>query len=187
MSNVSKALLVLGAIGGFLLAILYIPGALEWTFPIFGFITQETWFLYTVAAFILITIGFLGLWGKSGNPVPLVSALFILLQGIIGYLLFYLWWVDPASWPDPESLITIVTLVTGVGWLAAGISAWLLREEFSQFSIVAALVFLVYTAVGLVMGLLYPSEMLPLPVWFMWLISATSIVTGIYFLDAART
>jgi hypothetical protein len=68
-----------------------------------------------------------------------------------------------------------------VGWITAGIAAWLLREEFSPFSTVAALVFLAFGTVGF-LGLL-----ITLGDWWYWFFIATGIVTGIYFLDAART
>ncbi|MHA2021578.1 MAG: hypothetical protein ACW96N_07680, partial [Candidatus Thorarchaeota archaeon] len=72
----------------------------------------------------------------------------------------------------------------GAGWITAGISAWLLREEFSSFSIVAALVFLAFGAVNflvpLIAGVAWNS-------WNVIFFIAAGIVAGIYFLDAART
>ncbi|MHA1926228.1 MAG: hypothetical protein ACW974_09960 [Candidatus Thorarchaeota archaeon] len=73
-----------------------------------------------------------------------------------------------------------------MGWITAGISAWLLRKEFSPFSIVAALVFLAFGALTLGIGLLDPIMMNPPQIWWEWFWSANGIVTGIYFLDAAR-
>ncbi|MFX1415992.1 MAG: hypothetical protein ACFFC0_04220 [Promethearchaeota archaeon] len=77
--------------------------------------------------------------------------------------------------------ISIPMIFMGAGWIIAGISAWLLREEFSPFSIVAALMFLAIGAVGF-LGLL-----IALGDWWYWFFIATGIVTAIYFLDAART
>ena len=186
MNNGTKALFILGAIGGFIIAIMYIPGALGWTFADVPW-DQLQWFLFCTLAFILVSIGFLGLWRKSGNVIPLVSAIFIFLEAITYYLLFYLWLVDPLSWPTPASLDTIVTIILGIAWLTAGVSAWILREEFSPFAIVATLVFVAFAAVYLVVGLLFPSMLAPIPNWMMWVFTVLSIVVGMYFLDAART
>ncbi len=186
MNNGTKALFILGAIGGFINAIMYIPGALGWTFADVPW-DQLQWFLFCTLAFILVSIGFLGLWRKSGNVIPLVSAIFIFLEAITYYLLFYLWLVDPLSWPTPASLETIVTIILGIAWLTAGVSAWTLREEFSPFSIVAALVFVAFAAAYLVVGLLFPLMLVPIPNWMIWFFTVLSIVVCIYFLDTART
>jgi len=186
LSNGTRASFILGAIGGFIIAIMYIPGILGWTFADVPW-DQLQWFLMLTLAFILVGIGFSGLWRKSGNVIPLVSAIFIFLQAITYYLLFYLWLVDPLVWPTPASLETIVTIILGIAWFTAWISAWILREEFSPFGIVAALVFVAFAAVYLVVGLLFPGMLVPIPTWMLSFIAVLGIVVGIYFLDAART
>ncbi|UCH04628.1 MAG: hypothetical protein JSW05_00250 [Candidatus Thorarchaeota archaeon] len=104
-------------------------------------------------------------------------------------------------WPSLRlwMMRTIVPIVVGMAWFTAGISAWITREEFSQFAILAALVFVIYGPIFLLTGLLFPSILIPywdwvtwqslpyLADWIMWLIIAVGIVAGIYFLDAART
>jgi hypothetical protein len=82
---------------------------------------------------------------------------------------------------DPAVLYAIGMIFTGVGWITAGISAWLFREESSQFSVVAALVFLALGALSFLTFLIGRGD------WYYWFFQATGIVTGIYFLDAART
>jgi drug/metabolite transporter (DMT)-like permease len=168
---------------------MYIPDALGWNMDDVPWDLQQ-FFLILFLALILVGIGFIGLWRKSGNVIPLVSAIFIILWDITYDLLWYLetftlWLLGGPL--HPADVTGIATIIAGVGWIAAGISAWLLRDEFSPFSIVAALVFLAFGAVHIGMGLLDPSMMLPPQDWWYWFFSATGIVTGIYFLDAART
>ena len=177
MSNGIKASFVLGAIGGFLIALIYSPSFLG--FPVPSFLDRAQHYLILILGLILISIGFFGLWRKSGNVIPLVSAICIIVWDITRPLLYYL---SGLTSTVPE-LGLVGWIVFSVGWITAGISAWLLREEFSQFSIVAALVFLACGA-----------AMWPLNVigggWNIWsnvVFAATGIVAVIYFLDAART
>ena len=179
MNNGTKALFILGAIGGFIIAIMYIPGALGWTFADVPW-DQLQWFLFCTLAFILVSIGFLGLWRKSGNVIPLVSAICIIVFAITNPLQYYLVTYTtllPVWLPE---VAVIGTISRDVGWITAGISAWLLREEFSPFSIVAALVFLAFGAVGFLTLLIAVD-------WWYWFFIVTGIVAGIYFLDGART
>ncbi|UCH05608.1 MAG: hypothetical protein JSW05_05440, partial [Candidatus Thorarchaeota archaeon] len=72
MSNTTKASFVLGAIGGFIIALIYIPRNLGWTWEVwFEILFYQLLFL----AYILVSIGFIALWRKSGNVIPLVSAI----------------------------------------------------------------------------------------------------------------
>ncbi|UCH05566.1 MAG: hypothetical protein JSW05_05225 [Candidatus Thorarchaeota archaeon] len=180
MSNTTKASFVIGAIGGFLIALIYnwnlVRDFIPWTK------TPTQHYQILILGMILISIGFFGLWRKSGNVIPLVSAICIIVWDIMVPLVHYL-----LGLPDPSPdwyiyFVLVGWLVISVGWITAGISAWSLREEFSQFSIIAALVFL---ACGVA------SAPLHLTVgWYPWvtlLWAATGIVTVIYFLDAART
>jgi hypothetical protein len=177
LSNGTKASFVLGAIGGFLIALIYswslAQDFIPWTK------STELHYQLLILALIPISIGFFGLWRKSGNVIPLVSAICIIVWDITRPLLYYL---SGLTSTVPE-LGLVGWIVFSVGWITAGISAWLLREEFSQFSIVAALVFLACGA-----------AMWPLNVigggWNIWsnvVFAATGIVAVIYFLDAART
>jgi len=185
LSSGTKASFILGAIGGFLITLIYIPVFLSIDVP-WG---EVQFFQILILALILISIGFFGLWRKSGNVIPLVSAICIIVWDITRPLVWYLWTFTMLllGWLHPGDFNAIAAIIAGVGWITAGISAWLLRKEFSPFSIVAALVFLAFGAVTLAIGLLNPSMMLPAPDWWYWFFSATSLVTGIYFLDAART
>ena len=185
MSNAIKASFILGTIGGFLIAIMYIPEAFGWggTVPW----NAQQYLLILILARILASIGFIGLWRNSGNFVPLVSAIFIILW-VCTYSL--LWYLDMFTLLLPDGfagdMTGIATICAGVGWITAGISAWLLREDFSPFYIVATLVFLAFGAVTFPMGLLVPSMMIPPPFWWYGFSSANGIVAGIYFLDATR-
>ena len=183
MSNITKASFVLGAIGGFVIALIYIPRNLGWTWEVWF---EILFYQLLVLAYILVSIGFIALWRKSGNVIPLVSAICIIVSDITRPLLAYLVMFTlllPVGF-DPAVLYAIGTIFGGVGWITAGISAWLLREEFSQFSIVAALVFIAFGAVNflgpLITGVLWSD-------WNRIFFIATGIVAGIYFLDAART
>jgi preprotein translocase subunit Sss1 len=177
LSNATKVSFVLGAIGGFLIALLEIPSNLGWTWDDVPW-DEVQFFQILILAMILLSIGFFGLWRKSGNVIPLVSAICIIVLTITRPLLWYLWLHLLPGWLNPADFVAIAWIFSVVGWITAGISVWLLREEFSQFSIVAALVFLACGAVNL---LTFFSDL-----WY-WFFIATCIVTGIYFLDAART
>jgi preprotein translocase subunit Sss1 len=183
LSNGTKASFVIGAIGGFIIALIYTPRNLGWTFDDVPW-DEPQFFLILTMALILISIGFFGLWRKSGNVIPLVSAICIIMWAITRPLLYYLntyTTLLPVGF-DPAFFLSIVAVIfRGVGWITAGISAWLLRNEFSQFSIVAALVFLALGAVNFLVFLIGHGD------WWYWFLEATGIVTGIYFLDAART
>ncbi|UCH04627.1 MAG: hypothetical protein JSW05_00245 [Candidatus Thorarchaeota archaeon] len=193
MSNVSKGLLLLGAIGGFLVGILVTPGVAE----VLGFIEYRDWWIlpqglitmYSLITLggILIGIGFLGLWRKSGNSIPLVSAILIFLMDI-GFLYSEMWTFLPYPWlyPDPSSPVinAIVSTSMGVAWFSAGISAWILREQLSRFAIVTALALVVAAAESLEKGLLF--GFLTYDPLFIWLMALTGIVVGIFFLDAIR-
>ena len=187
MSNGTKASFVLGAIGGFLIALLYIPGTLGrlMSAPWLDLWPEQPFWLTLILANILIIIGFFGLWRKSGNVIPLVSAIFIIVWDIVAPLLFYLrnfTLLEIPSFAVAEGILVAISIV--VAWITAGISAWLLREEFSQFSIVAALIFLAFGAVNFLAPLITGA------VWSDWnriFFIAAGIVAGIYFLDAART
>ncbi|MFX1542411.1 MAG: hypothetical protein ACFFCR_05365 [Promethearchaeota archaeon] len=172
MSNAIKASFILAAVGGFITALLEVPRLLGWDLLSDFQLRILLWILVG----ILLSIGFIGLWRKSGNVIPLVCAILFILIDIVDPVLQY------------PNLIGIMMIILGVVWLTAGIAAWLLREEFSQFSIVATLVFFAFGAVNLVIALVDPvGIMMPVQDWWRWFDSATGIVTGIYFLDAART
>ena len=183
MNSGTKASFVIGAIGGFLIALLRIPGNLGWTEAADAY---QLHFQILILALILISIGFFGLWRKSGNVILLVSAIFIILMDITRPLLTYLVTYTlllPVGF-DPAVFYGIGYIFGGVGWIVAGIAAWLLREEFSQFSMVAALVFVAFGA-STFLALLIGSG--GIGGWWYWFQLANGIVTGIYFLDAART
>jgi preprotein translocase subunit Sss1 len=176
LSNTTKSSFVIGAIGGFLIALLRIPGNLGWTEAADAY---QLHFQILILAWILISIGFFGLWRKSGNVIPLVSAICIIVWDIIVPLPYYL---SGLTSTVPE-LVLIGWIFISVGWITAGISAWLLRDEFSPVSIVAALVFLACGAVSWPLALIGGGW----NIWVSLLWAATGIVTVIYFLDAART
>ena len=194
MSNATKAAFILGVIGGFLIALMYIPGALGLALDDVPWDYQQ-YLLILILGRILVSIGFIGLWRKSGNVIPLVSSIFIILW-MSTYT--FLWYLDgfttllPVGF-DPGDLSGIAWIMAGVGWVTGGISAWLLREELSPFSIVAALVFLAFGAVMLVIGLLETMMIPPqywdytLREWWRTICGVNGLVAGIYFLDAART
>jgi len=182
LSNAIKASFVLGAVGGFLIALLEIPAELGWTWDDVPWDPPQFFLLLTLAG-ILVSIGFIGLWRKSANVIPLGSAICIIVWAITGPLLYYLQTYTtllPVGF-DAAVFTVIRGIFAGVGWITAGISAWLLREEFSPFSIAAALVFLAFGAVHLLGLLIAPFD------WFYWFFIATGVVAGIYFLDGART
>ncbi|MFX1415991.1 MAG: hypothetical protein ACFFC0_04215 [Promethearchaeota archaeon] len=187
MSNAIKASFILAAVGGFITTLMHVPRLLGWNLVP----DYQLRLLIFILLGILFSIGFIGLWRKSGNVIPLVCAIFIILMDIVDPVLQYLvdfttlFFFTTFSWAD---VMGITMIIYGVAYLTAGISAWLLREEFSPFSIVAALVFFAFGAVNLVIALVDPvGIMLPTQDWWYWFDSATGIVTGIYFLDAART
>ncbi|MFW9912191.1 MAG: hypothetical protein ACFFEU_06955 [Candidatus Thorarchaeota archaeon] len=179
MSNATRAAFVLGAIGGFLIALLEIPAELGWTWDDVPW-DEPQFFLLLTLALILVSIGFIGLWRKSGNVIPLVSAICIIVFAIANPLQYYLVTYTTLLPVWSPEVAVIGRILRDVGWITAGISAWLLREEFSPFSIVAALVFLAFGAVGFLTLLIAVD-------WWYWFFIATGIVTGIYFLDGART
>jgi hypothetical protein len=166
---------------------MYIPATLGLAFDYVPWNAQQ-YLLILILARILVSIGFFGLWRKSGNVIPLVSAIFIILF-VCTYSL--LWYLDMFTLLLPvgfaEDMTGIATISAGVGWISAGISAWLLREDFGPFYIVAILVFIAFGAVTFPMGLMVPNMMNPPPFWWWGFASANGIVAGIYFLDAART
>ncbi|MHA2360167.1 MAG: hypothetical protein ACXAB5_07825 [Candidatus Thorarchaeota archaeon] len=177
MSNITKASFVLGAIGGFLIALIYSPSFLGLPSP--SFLDQAQHYQILILALIPISIGFFGLWRKSGNVIPLVSAICIIAWDIIVPLPYYL---SGFTLLVPAAVL-VGWIILSVGWITAGISAWLLREEFSQFSIVAALVFLAFGAASAPLALIGGGW----NIWISFLFAVTGIVAGIYFLDAART
>jgi preprotein translocase subunit Sss1 len=180
LSSGTKFSFVIGAIGGFLIALLEIPAELGWTWDDVPW-DEPQFFLILTLAGILISIGFFGLWRKSGNVIPLVTAICIIVFAITNPLQYYLVTYTtllPVWLPE---VAVIGRICRDVGWITAGISAWLLREEFSPFSFVAALVFLAFGAVGFLTLLIALGDL-----WY-WFFIATGIVAGIYFLDAART
>ncbi|MFX0053381.1 MAG: hypothetical protein ACFFAX_06535 [Promethearchaeota archaeon] len=187
MSSGTKASFLLGAIGGFLIATMYIPVALGLAFDYVPWNAQQ-YLLILILARILVSTGIIGLWRKSGNVIPLISAIFIILW-VCTYSL--LWYLDMFTLLLPvgfaEDMTGIATISAGVGWITAGISAWMLREEFSRLSIVATLVFIAFGAVTFPLGLMVPSMMNPPPFWWYGFASVNGIVAGIYFLDATRT
>ncbi|MFW9913715.1 MAG: hypothetical protein ACFFEU_14655, partial [Candidatus Thorarchaeota archaeon] len=78
MSNAIKASFILGAIGGFLIALVEIPAQLGWTWADVPW-DEVQFFLMLILGLILFSIGFFGLWRKSGNVIPLVSAICIIV------------------------------------------------------------------------------------------------------------
>ena len=179
MSSGTKASFVLGAIGGFVIALIYIPRNLGWTWEVWF---EVLFYQMLILALILISIGFFGLWRKSGNVIPLVSAICFIVWDITTPLPYYLVGL-PDIMPDwLQTAMLVGFIFISVGWITAGISAWLLREEFSQFSIVAALVFLACGAASAPLSLFGGWN-----IWVSMFWAATGIVAGIYFLDAART
>ncbi|MFX1484948.1 MAG: hypothetical protein ACFFCP_17355 [Promethearchaeota archaeon] len=85
MSNATKASFALGAIGGFLIAILEIPAQLGWTWNDVPWDEPQYFLILTLAGF-LVSIGFIALWRKSGNVIPIVSAICIIVWAINGPL-----------------------------------------------------------------------------------------------------
>ncbi|UCH03822.1 MAG: hypothetical protein JSW05_09525 [Candidatus Thorarchaeota archaeon] len=115
------------------------------------------------------------------NVIPLVSAIGIIVWAITNPLQYYLVTYTTLL-PVWSPVVAVIGRICGdVCWITAGISAWLLREKFSPFSIVAALVFLAFGAVS------FLGVLVTLVISWYWFLIATGIVAGIYFLDAART
>ncbi|MHA2356966.1 MAG: hypothetical protein ACXADC_17490, partial [Candidatus Thorarchaeota archaeon] len=158
-------------------ALIYSPSFLGLPSP--SFLDQAQHYQILILANFLVSIGFFGLWRKSGNVIPLVSAICIIGWDIIVPLLYYL---SAFTLLLPAALLVGWILIS-VGWITAGISAWILREEFSPFSIVAALVFLAFGAA------IWPLAEIGggWNIWNSLLFAVAGIVAGIYFLDAART
>ncbi|MFX0044511.1 MAG: hypothetical protein ACFE8Z_01565 [Candidatus Hermodarchaeota archaeon] len=152
-------------------------------------VLYETLVILQLIAYILVAIGFLGLWRKSGNIVPLLVAVFLFLQGTVQNLLFYVWYLNPIAYPDlgPDMLLqtTILPVIILVAWLLAGAAAWTLSEEFSRFAMIAALVFIVWALFKVIYDLILPTGWPPEIEWLLRIINY--LVVGLYFLDAART
>jgi hypothetical protein len=176
---------IVGAIGGFIVAVNTLGGPNLYRNIIEVFLGVEA------LAFILVGVGFIGLWKKSGNFVPLVAVLFLFLQAAVKDLLYYLWEVDPIAWPfGPISLMqtTILSAVIVVAWLFAALSIWMEREGFGPFALVAVLVFVIWAIFNATFGILLPIDFGDLPLdldTWLWIINYA--VVGIFFLVAAST
>jgi hypothetical protein len=179
----NKAMFIVGAIGGFIVAVNTLGGPNLYRNVVEVFLGVEA------LAFILVAVGFLGLWKKSGNFVPLVAVVFLLLQAVVKDLLYYLWEIDPIAWPfGPISPIqtTVLSSVIVVAWLFAALSVWMEREGFGPFALVAVLVFVIWAIFNAAFGLLLPIDFGDLPLDLdTWLGIINYAVAGIFFLAAA--
>lgn len=184
MSRGIKTLFVVGALGGFLVLI----NILSW--PTLHRNAIETFLMIEMLAFILVGIGIIGLWRKSGNFVPLIAAVFLFLQAIVKDLLYYLWRIDPFVFPfGPISIVqtTVLALVVVVAWLLVGVSVWMERESFGPFALIAFVVFMIWVGFNAVFGLLIPIDFGDLPLDLdTWLTIINYAIAGIFFVDAAR-
>jgi len=176
---------IVGAIGGFIVAVNTLGGPNLYRNIIEIFLGVE------VLAFVLVGVGFLGLWRKSGKFVPLVTVIFLLLQAVVKDLLYYLWEIDPIAWPfGPISLMqtTVLSAVIAFAWLLAALSVWMEREGHGPIALIAVLVFVIWATFNAAFGLLLPIDFGDLPLdldTWLWIINYA--VVGIFFLVAAIT
>jgi len=84
---------IVGTIGGFLVLV----NILSW--PTLHRNARETFLIVEMLAFILVGVGLLGLWRKSGNFVPLVAAILLFLQAVVQDFMHYLWRIDGFAYP----------------------------------------------------------------------------------------
>jgi hypothetical protein len=180
-----RALLIAGAVGGFIVAVNTLGGPNLYRNVIEVFLGVEA------LAFVLVGVGFLGLWRKSGNFVSLFTVILLLLQAVVKDLLYYLWEIDPVAWPfGPMSLMqtTILSAVVVVAWLFAAFSVWMEREGLGPIALVAVLIFVIWATFNAAFGILLPIDFGDLPLDLdTWLLIINYVLAGILFLIAATT
>ncbi|MFQ5832036.1 MAG: hypothetical protein ACE5H4_05005 [Candidatus Thorarchaeota archaeon] len=92
MSNLNRALLVLGAIGALLYTIV------RWT-NLLMTIPGEVWLLFAFTSYVLMILGVLAFYRKSGNPIHILTVLVMLVHTATVHFLHMLWVIDPVAFP----------------------------------------------------------------------------------------
>ncbi|MFX1264264.1 MAG: hypothetical protein ACFFH0_02730, partial [Promethearchaeota archaeon] len=141
MSNANRALLVLGAIGAILWALT------RW-FNIVIVTTGAQYLGFTFIAMVLVMLGVLVFYRKSGNPIHILTALVLLFHTVTHHFLHLLWVIDRVAFPwvgtDSIWRTEVGGLIMAVAWLLFGVSVWMMREEYGAMALFTGLVFIIW-------------------------------------------
>jgi hypothetical protein len=180
LSNANKALLVLGAIG----AILY--SVVRWLIPWIG-ISGRDYLALAFIAYVLMTLGVLVFYRKSGNPLHIVTALVMLVHTVPFHLLHMLWVIDPVlfPWVGPTSIWReelwgpILALV----WLLLAVSVLMMREEYGRIADISAVVFVIWSVLTIldkVLGIIWPLFLTDITLYFRTIVGVFAFIMFLY-------
>lgn len=181
MSNANRALLVLGAIG----AILYV--LLRWWNYWAPALPGDQWLALAFIAMVLMMLGVLVFYRKSGNPLHILTALVLLFHTVTHHFLHMLWVIDSIAYPwvGTSSIwrTEVGGVIVAVAWLLFAVSVLMMREEYGGIAYVTALVFIIWCVLLLlnkVVGFVWPLVLTDMMLYFRTIVGAIAFLFFLY-------
>jgi len=181
LSNANRALLVLGAIG----AILY---TLARWLGILTTMTGDQYLGLSFIAMVLVMLGVLVFYRKSGNPIHILTALILLFHTMTYHFLHMLWVIDPVAYPwvDTSSIwrTEVGGVIVAVAWLLFAVSVLMMREEYGGMALLTGLVFLIWCILLLldkVLGFVWPTALTDIMLYYR---TTAGVIATLFFLYA---
>ena len=182
MSNANRALLILGAIGG----VLY--GIMRWLGP-GGVIvlSGRDWLAISFIAYVLMILGVVVFYRKSGNPLHILTCLVILVHTVTFHFLHMLWVIDSSAfpWVGTDSIFRneLWGPILALTWLLMAVSVWMMREEYGNFVYFGVVVFVSWVVIILidkVLGFVWPVFLTDINMYYRILVGAAAFLTFLY-------
>lgn len=180
MSNANRALLVLGAIG----AILY---TLARWLNIYTTMTGDQYLGLMFIAMVLVMLGVLVFYRKSGNPIHILTALVLLFHTVTYHFLHMLWVIDSIAYPwvGPNSIwrMEVGGAIVALAWLLFAVSVLMMREDYGGMALLTGLVFLIWCILLLldkVLGFVWPATLTDIMLYFRTIAGVIAILFFLY-------
>ncbi len=117
-------------------------------------IPGEVWLLIAFTSYVLMILGVLAFYRKSGNPIHILTVLVMLVHTVTVHFLHMLWVIDPVAfpWVDTASIWRneLFGPILALTWLLIAVSVFMMREDYGNFMTVGAFVFVIWSIIHVI-------------------------------------
>jgi LPXTG-motif cell wall-anchored protein len=149
--------------------------------------TGDQWLLLAFVGIVLMMLGVLVFYRKSGNPIHILTALVLLVHTVTHHFLHMLWVIDPVAYPwvDTSSIwrTEVGGAIVAMAWLLFAVSVLTMREEYGGMALITGLSFLIWCILLLldkVLGFVWPVALTDMMLYFRTIVGVIAFLFFLY-------